>query len=392
MLTIKTIDAAKPREKSYRLSDGQGLYIQIPPKGSKRWRFRYYFEGKEKMLSLGTYPDTSLKTARDKTRSMREILSSGTDPALVRKEISQKNLESNSFQVIATEWHQKYYQTWTEGHAATILSRLENNIFPWLGSEPIDSITAPDILEALRRVESRGAIETAHRIRGIVSRVFRYAIATGRAERDPAADLTGAIPPARSEHFPTITSPKEIGELLRAIEGYSGHFVTKCALQLAPLVFVRPGNLRQAEWCDIDLANKEWRIPASKMKRNNDLIVPLARQAVQLLKDIYPYTGTGRYVFPGVRTSAKPMSENTINAALRSLGYRKEDFTGHSFRSMASTRLNEMGWNPDAIELQLAHVEQNEVRAAYNHAKYLDIRVKMMQAWADHLDELRAMK
>lgn len=388
-LTVKTIEASKSKERPYRIGDGNGLYLEVPPTGAKRWRYRFRYAGKENMISLGTYPDVTLKDARDKRDEMRLALSKGTNPADTRKE-DKATLEGlNSFETIAREWHGKYAGTWTDEHAAIKLRILEANAFPWIARRAIHDITAPDILALLRRVEERGSLETAHRLRGLMGQIFRYAIATGRATHDPAADLKGALPPRKRNHFPTMTKATDIAELLNAFEGYRGSHVTRCALRLAPLTFVRPGELRQAEWEEIDHAVAEWRIPAEKMKARRVHIVPLSAQALAILEDLYPLTGNGRFLFPGVRTSAKPMSENTINAALRSLGFTKEQFTGHGFRAMASTILNEQSWNRDAIERQLAHAERNAVRAAYNHADYLEERRRMMQAWADYLDGIK---
>jgi len=277
-------------------------------------------------------------------------------------------------------------------HGERILRRLEVDIFPWIGKRPISEIMAPEILAALRRIENRGAIETAHRAHQNVSQVFRYAIATGRAERDPSADLRGALEPVKKRHLASITDPKAIGDLLRAINDYKGFFVTKCALRLAPLVFVRPGELRKAEWKEINFENAEWRIPAEKMKMRSVHIVPLSMQAIAILKEVESLTGHGKYVFTGVRTIHRPMSENTVTGALRRLGYTSDEMTGHGFRSMASTLLNEQGWNRDAIERQLAHSERNDIRAAYNYAEYLPERRKMMQYWADYLDGLMQSK
>jgi integrase len=270
------------------------------------------------------------------------------------------------------------------------MRRLEMDVFPWVGSRPVSQITAPELLSCLRRIESRGALDTAHRAHQNCSQVFRYAIATGRAERDPAADLRGALPPPAGGHFASTTEPSKIGALLRAIDGYEGTFVARCALRLAPLVFVRPGELRMAEWAEFHLDDAEWRIPAERMKARVQHIVPLSTQAVSILRDLHPFSGSGRFLFPSVRTPARPMSNNTLNAGLRRLGYTTDDQTAHGFRSMASTLLNEQGWNRDAIERQLAHGERDEVRAAYNYAQHLPERRKMMQAWADYLDGLRA--
>jgi integrase len=276
------------------------------------------------------------------------------------------------------------------GHSRTIIRRLELNIFPWLGSKPAASITAPELLSALRRIENRGALETAHRVLQICSQVFRYAIATGHAERDPSVDLRGALPPTKPKRMSTITDPQKIAELLRAIDGYAGHIITRCALRLAPLVFVRPGELRKAEWSEIDTDKTGWKIPAEKMKGRVPHIVPLSTQAVEILREIEPFTGDSRYVFPSLRTTQRPMSNNTILAALRRMGYAKDEMSGHGFRSMASTLLNEQGWNRDAIERQLAHAERNSVRAAYNYAEFLPERKRMMQAWADYLYTLKS--
>ena len=291
---------------------------------------------------------------------------------------------------MAREWFATFSPKWVKGHSDKIFRRLERNIFPNLGGRPIADITSRELLGVLRKVESRGAIETAHRTKQNCSQVFRYAVATGRAERDPTIELRGALTPSRERHHPSITDPKGIGGLLRAIDGYDGSLVTKCALRLAPLTFVRPGELRRAEWAEFNLDKAEWRIPPERMKMRELHIVPLSAQAVDAVKELQPLTGRGKYVFPGARTNGRPMSENTVNAALRRLGYSKDQMTGHGFRSMASTHLNEHGWHRDAIERQLAHAERDGVRAAYNFAEHLPERRRMMQAWADYLDALKA--
>lgn len=382
---------AKPASKPYKLTDERGLYLLVQPSGSKLWRFNYRFLGKQKTAALGVYPDVLLGKAREKLRAARSLLADGIDPALDKRQERQRKalLSAESFEAIAREWLVRRSPRWTENHAAKIKRRLERDIFPWLGNRPIREISAPELLATLRRIESRGAIETAHRAHQNCSQVFRYAIATGCAERDPAGDIRGALPPVKQSHHPTITDPKEIGQLLRAVEGYSGTHVTRCALQLLPLVFVRPGELRRAEWSEFDLEQAEWRIPASKMKMGAVHIVPLSTQAIEVLREVQPLTGYGRYVFPSTRGRGRPMSENTVNAALRKLGYTKEQMSGHGFRSMASTLLNEQGYHRDAIERQLAHSERNKVRAAYNYAEHLPERRQMMQAWADYLDTLR---
>ncbi|SFW19175.1 integrase arm-type DNA-binding domain-containing protein [Nitrosovibrio sp. Nv17] len=389
-LTDLSVRSSKPEAKPRKLADEKGLFLLLHPNGSKYWRFKYRFNGKEKLLALGVYPDVSLAQARDRRDVARKHVANGVDPCLLKQETKRagKEAASNSFEAVAREWYAKYSPGWVKSHGDKIIRRLERDIFPWIGSRPISEITAPALLATLRRIEERGALETAHRALQNCGQVFRYAVATGRAERDPSGDLRGALPPAREKHHASITDPGMIGGLLRALDDYRGSFVTRCALQLAPLLFVRPGELRHAEWSEIDLDTAEWRIPGEKMKMRAVHIVPLCTQAVAILRDLQPLTGQGKYVFPGVRTPSRPMSENTVNAALRRLGYGTGELTGHGFRSMASTLLNEQGWNRDAIERQLAHAERDSVRAAYNYAEHLGERRKMMQAWADYLEGL----
>lgn len=389
LLTATAIRTVKPEKSPIKLPDGAGLFLFVQPSGAKWWRFRYRFEGKEKMLSLGTYPEVSLKDARERRDDARKLLASGIDPSQNRKAVKAAKAETNSFEVIAREWIEKFSKHWASTHTSKIVSRLENDIFPWVKDKPIRDITAPDLLKCLRRIEARGAIETAHRTLQHCGQVFRYAIVTGRADRDISADLRGALPPVKQKHHASITDPTGIGALLRAIDVYQGSIVTRCALQLAPLVFVRPGELRKAEWKEIDFDKSEWRIPAERMKMRELHIVPLSKQAIAILREIQPLTGHSRYIFPGARTNGRPMSENAVTAALRRMGFSKDEMTGHGFRSMASTLLNEQGWNRDAIERQLAHAERNKIRGAYNYAQHLPERVKMMQAWADYLDALR---
>lgn len=390
MLNDPACKNAKPKDKAYKLSDEKGLYLEVMPTGAKYFRMKYRFAGKEKRLAFGVYPEVSLKEARERRDEARKQLSQGIDPGEVRKAMKAAQAEdANTFEVVAREWFAKFSPTWVESHSDKIIRRLERDIFPWIGKRPISEVNAPELLTALRRIEARGAIETAHRALQNCGQIFRYAVATGRADRDPSADLRGALPPVKDKHHASITDPKAIGELLRATENYQGSFITQCALRLAPLVFVRPGELRKAEWSEFNLDLDEWRIPAEKMKMRETHIVPLSRQAVAILRELYPLTGSGRYVFPSVRTNTRPMSENTVLGALRRLGYGTDEMTGHGFRSMASTLLNEQGWHRDAIERQLAHAERNAVRAAYNYAEHLPERRKMMQAWADYLDGLR---
>jgi integrase len=380
---IRTAVRASVRRK---LFDSLGLFLLIDPPRRPGWRLKYRMHGREKLLSLGVYPDVSLKRAREKRDDARRLIADRTDPSIERK--SQRTARADTFKVIATEWlaMQKHV---TAGTVQRDRDRLTKYVFPSLGGEPIAGITAPQLLSALKRIEARGRRETAHRTKSVCSRVFRYAIATGRAERDPCGDLRGALASPITRNFPAIVEPLRIGELLRAIDGYVGQPSAHAALRLAPLVFVRPGELRQAEWSEIDLDAAEWRIPAARMKARDAHLVPLSTQAVAILQDLQALTGDGRYLFPSLRTAARPISNNTINAALRRMGYTKEQMTGHGFRSMASTLLNEQGFAPDVIELQLAHKERNQVRAAYNRAQRLAERRKMMQTWADYLDGLR---
>lgn len=377
----------KAGEKPIKLSDGGGLFLLVQPNGAKGWRLAYRFEGKQKLLSLGIYPAVTLKDAREKREELKKQLAKGIDPSAVRKAV--KWAEGDTFEALAREWFNKFSTSWAKGHAEKIIRRLERDIIPWIGKRPTKEISPPELLAVLRRIEARGAVETAHRAMQNCGQIFRYGIATGRAERDPAADLRGAIPPTKVQHHPSVKDPKAIAKLLKAIDGYEGTIVARCALQLAPLVFVRPGELRHAEWSEIDLERSEWRIPAAKMKMKEPHIVPLSSQACAILEELRPLTGQGKYVFPGVRGPKRPMSENTVNAALRRLGYEKDEMTGHGFRSIASTTLHELGWPSAVIERQLAHGERNKVKAAYNFAEHLAERRKMMQAWADHLDQLK---
>jgi len=387
MLTETAIKAAKPKEKPYKLYDERGLYLLVTPARGRWWRFKYAFAGKEKLISLGTYPDVSLKQARDRRDAARKLVASHTDPSVQRQE--DKRAHGDTFKAIAEEW----FNTRKGALAASTMDkrqqRFDSFIFPYVGSKPISTITAPEFLAVLRRVESRGANETAHRLRSESGQIFRYAIATGRALRDITADIRGALAPVVVTSHAAITEPARIGELLRAIDGYKGQPVTEAALKLAPLVFVRPGELRAAKWSEFDLDAAEWRIPAARMKMKEEHIVPLSTQAVAILRDLHALTGPEGYVFPGLRDRDRPMSENALTTALRRMGYKGDEMTAHGFRSIASTMLNEQGFAPDVIGLQLAHRERNEVRAAYNRAQRLPERRRMMQAWADYLDGLR---
>lgn len=390
-LNAVTIRTAKPKEKPYRLSDGSGMYLEIAPKGAKYFRLAYRFDNKQKVLALGVYPDVSLKEARDRRDEARKLLAQGVDPGKHRKaaKMARKDRAANSFEVVAREWYEKSKATWTETHGTRIIRRLERDVFPWIGGRPLADLTAPEVLSVVRRIEARGALETAHRALQNCGQVLRYAVATGRAERDITGDLKGALPPARETHLAAVTEPAKIGPILRAFDNYGGSFVTQCALRLAPLVFVRPGELRRAEWKDIDLEAAEWRYTVTKT--NTPHLVPLSRQAVQILRELQPLTGHGRFVFPSARTRERPMSDNAILAAMRRLGIAKEEMTGHGFRAMARTILDEvLGVRPDFIEHQLAHAVRDPNGRAYNRTAHLAERRKMMQQWADYLDALKA--
>jgi len=391
-LTDTFLRGVKATGKVQKHSDGGGLYMYVSPTGGRLWRMAYRFDGKQKTLSLGQYPAVSLKDARQKREEAKERLAKGIDPCAHKQAIKTAvRLEAtNSFEVVAREWHGKHKDVWESNYGDKILERLGKDIFLPLGTKPIHEITAPELLAALRRIEARGAVETAHRMLQACSQVFRYAIATGRAERDTAADLRGALRPAKSTSLASIKEPKAIGALLRDIDAYGGkNLIVRAALRMAPYVFVRPGELRKAEWAEFDLAGAEWRIPAAKMKMRQVHIVPLARQVIDILEDLQPYTGNGRFLFPSMRANSAPISDMTLLAGLRRLGYAKGEMTVHGFRSMASTLLNEQGYNRDWIERQLAHGEKNSIRAAYNYAEYLPERRRMMTEWANYLDGLR---
>lgn len=382
---------AKPGEKPFKMYDERGLFLIVTPAGGKWWRFRYNFDGKEKLLSLGTYPDVTLKEAREKRDAARKLIAQGIDPGAERKadRAAVAALTENCFEAVCRDWlHKRKSEVEPAQHIKT-LARMVNDVFPWLGAKPLNEITAPDVLSVLRRIDERGARYTAHRVRSEISQAFRFAIATGRAERDPCPDLRGAIPSPKETHFAAIVTPKEAAELLRAIDGFRGTFVVKSALLLAPLLFVRPGELRKAEWSGFDLDKAEWRYLVTKTKTEH--LVPLAPQAVAILRELHPLTGTGRYVFPG-RDPHKAMSEAAVNAALRRMGYdTKTEITGHGFRAMARTILHEvLRIDPAVIEHQLAHAVPDALGGAYNRTKFIDARRAMMRQWADYLDKLKA--
>ena len=390
-LTDTAIRNIKPGEKPVKLFDERGLFLLVTPSGGRWWRLKYRINGKEKQLSLGVYPDVGLKEARQRRDDARKRVAAGIDPSENRKaqKSARADRAANSFEVVALEWFAKFSATWATHHGDRIIRRFERDIFPWIGGRPISEVTAPELLTVVRRIESRGALETAHRALGNCGQVFRYAVATGRAERDPSGDLRGALPPVKGEHFAATTEPKRVAAILRAMDGYEGTLTVRCALRLAPLVFVQPGELRKAEWGDIDLDAAEWRYTVTKT--NTPHIVPLSQQAVVILRELYPLTGRGRFVFPGARSNGRPMSDNAILAALRRMGIAKEEMSGHGFRAVARTILDEvLGVRPDYIEHQLAHAVRDPNGRAYNRTAHLPERRKMMQQWADYLDKLKA--
>jgi len=407
-LTDMEVKKAKATDKPVKLADGGGLFLLVQPNGAKYWRLAYRFDGKQKTLALGVYPDVPLvgywhdpqtkkvwvKGARESREDARKLLANDTDPGAVKQaqKAAKGEQVANSFEAIAREWFVRHSPNWKENHSSKIIARLEKDVFPWIGGRPIGEIATPALLAAIRRIESRGALETAHRALACCGQVFRYAVATGRAERDPTGDLRGALPPVKKDkHFAAITDPQKIGELMRDIDGYQGSFIVKCAFKLSPLLFVRPGELRKMEWTDVNLDSAEWVYFVTKTETNH--IVPLAQQAVEILREIQPLTGRGKYVFPGERDHDRPMSDNAIRSALRRMGWSNDEMTPHGFRAMASTILDNMGYKQEWLERQLAHEEANKVKAAYKREAwrmYLPERTAMMQQWADYLDKLKA--
>ena len=399
-LSAMQVSKAKPRDKDYKLFDGKGLYLLVTSTGGKLWRLKYSYGDKEKQLSFGAYPEITLDDARVKRDTARNLIANGVDPSEVKKAQKAAAIicSENSFEVVAREWHERHKPTWAESHAYWVMRRLEQYVFPDIGTRPIAELKAPDVLNVLRRIESV-ALETAHRVKFVFGQIFRYAVATGRADRDPAADLKGALPPRQQKHHASITEPKEVAGLLRAIDNYRGTFPVKCALQLAPLVFLRPGELRHAEWAEIDLEAAEWNIPIERMKGRKTVkearkgekhLVPLAKQAVAILIELKALTGNSRYLFPSARSFARPMSNEAINAALERMGYKGE-ITGHGFRAMARTIMDEvLQVRVDLIEHQLGHAVRDPLGRAYNRTSHHAERRKMMQQWAEYLDELKA--
>ncbi len=408
MLTDAKIRAAKATEKPYKLADGEGLYLLINPNGSRLWRFKYRYGGREKVAAFGGHkPGSSdhvpLAEARSRLADAKHQLREGIDPGAARKAEKQARVdrEEGAFERIAREWHAKQAPTWSADYAEKELRQLVLHVFPRIGDRPIGALTSRELLDVLQKIEAKGRAETAHRVRRSLSAIMRYAVLTHRADTDPSAALKGALAPVPNNHFAAITHPKKAGALLRAIRGYDGTTVTRCALELAALTFVRPGELRAARWDEFafDLADPpkgkkpqhpepQWRIPAERMKMRRQHLVPLSTQAVAVLRELHKVTGPEGFLFPSIRTKAKCMSENTVNAALRTMGFAQDEMTGHGFRHMASTLLHERGYRSEWIERQMAHADANAIRARYNYAEHLPERRRMMQEWADYLDGL----
>ena len=391
-LFTTTVTSARPREREYKLTDGAGLYLLVKPNGRKLWRLNYAYLGKQRTLSFGAWPDVGLADARERRDEARKLIAAGLDPSHEAKLAEARAMlsEENSFKLVAEEWVAKQER---EGMSEVTLSKIRwllAKAYPRIGSRPVAKITPQEALAVLRSIEATGRYESARRMRSVLGRVFRYAIATTRAEMDPSRDLRGALTVPKAKHLAAITTPKGAGELMRAIEGYTGHAITLFGLRLSAHLFVRPGELRQAEWSEFDFDRSVWNIPEQKMKMRRPHRVPLSTQVIALFEQLWELTGTGRYCFPSFRSPLRPMSENTVNAALRALGFSQEEMTAHGFRAMAATLLNETGkFNPDAIERQLAHMETNAIRRAYTRGEYWDERVRMMQYWSDQLDEMR---
>ncbi|WP_022851532.1 tyrosine-type recombinase/integrase [Limisalsivibrio acetivorans] len=390
-LTDTVIKNAKPKDKNYKITDEKSMYLLVTKSG-KYFRLDYRFHGRRKTFAIGVYPDISLKEARESRDEARKLIAKNIDPNEEKKNQKAKAEENiiNSFGNVAKEWFDKAVSKYNPDTAKRKWHFLEKDALPYIGNRPINNITSRELLTVLNRIQNRGAIEIAHRVKGICGEIFRYGIITDRCDNDPSQALAGALKPKRNKNMATITEPKAVGALLRAIEDYQGSYVTICALKLLPNVFTRVGELRNAEWCEIDLDNAIWKIPAEKMKMNRIHMVPLSTQSVSILEDIQKVSGNEKYVFPSVNRKTRPMSNNTINSALRTMGFEKDQITGHGFRAMASTLLHENGWNSDIIEMQLAHAEKNKVKAAYNHAQYLKERTKMMQWWSDCLERLKS--
>ncbi|MEI6827079.1 MAG: integrase arm-type DNA-binding domain-containing protein [Desulfuromonadales bacterium] len=399
---IAPLSDVQVRNAKASVFDGGGLYLLVTPTGGKLWRFKYRYAGKGKLLSFGSYPEISLSDARQRRDEARKLIANDIDPGEVRKARKASIVASteNAFEVVAREWHTKFSPTWSESHSYWVLRRLEQYVFPAIGARPIADLKAPDILNVLRRIETV-ALETAHRVKFVIGQIFRYAVGSGRAERDWTVDLKGQLSPRSQKHHAAITDPKELVGLLRAIDGFNGTYTVKSAMQLAPLVFLRPGELRQAEWSEFDFKNAEWNIPIERLKLKKRIkedrkgerhLVPLSKQSITILTELQALTGRSKYVFPSARSFTRPMSNNAINAGLRRMGFSKEEMTAHGFRATARTILDEVLEFPmDLIEHQLAHAVKDANGRAYNRTTKLPQRQKMMQAWADYLDDLKAV-
>lgn len=390
-LSDTAVRNAKPQDKPFSMFDGGGLYLLTTPSGGKLWRLKYTFGGKQYLMACGAYPEVSLLDARQRRDNARKLLASGINPASVRQAEKQSALKATeTFKLVAMQWYEAHLHTWKETHSKRLLSSLERDVFPYIGDRAISEIIPAEILEVLERIKTRGSLDTAHRVRTNCSKIFRYAIANQKANNDPAAALLGALEPAKGGHMAAITEPSKLGELLRAINGYSGSVSVQCALKLAPLLFVRPGELRHMEWNELDFENAQWNLPAEKMKMKEPHIVPLSKQALEVLAVIKPLTSASRYVFPSGRSFDRPMSDNAILAALRRMGFEKDEMCGHGFRAAARTLLDEvLKVRPDLIEQQLAHAVRDPLGRAYNRTTHLEDRREMMQTWANYLDELR---
>lgn len=392
-LTDMKVKAAKPQDKAYKLSDEKGLHLLVSPKGAKLWRFSYRFLGKQKTLAIGVYPDVSLSNAREKRDDARKLLANDMDPGEVKKAQKASRLDraANSFEVVARRWHGNGEAKWSASYSKKVIQMLERDLFPWIGGKPVADLDAPEFLAIARRLEARNLVDAAHRAMQLCGQIMRFAVAEGLVSRDPVGDLRGALQSVKTEHMASITDPVRVGEILRMFDGFKGSYQVMQALKLAPLVFTRPGELRQAKWKDIDLNAALWSIPAEAMKMREPHLVPLSTQAVALLRDMQPFSSHLEYVFPGGRDPKRPMSDAAINAAMRRLGIdTQNELTGHGFRAMARTILHEqMNYPPEIIEVQLAHKAPGPLGAAYARAKFIDQRKQMMQAWADYLDKIK---
>ena len=389
-LTDKQVKATQPAEKDYKLSDEKGMFLHVTKSGARYWRLKYRYQGKEKLLALGVYPEISLKQARQRRDEARQLLSEGIDPSAKKHadKHTAETINQNSFELIAREWFKVKLTDKTEGHQRRVLRALEQDLFPSLGKHPISQITAPQLLDTLRKIEERGAVETAHRSKQITGQIFRYAIATGRTDRDISADLKGALTPPKKKHFAALTEPRDVGRLMLAIDQFPGTPVVKAALQLSALWFCRPGELRHLEWNQINWDERRIEITAEKTHQAH--IIPLSKQAIAILEALHPLTSRSRYVFPSARGASRPLSENAVRVALRSMGYDNNSHTPHGFRATARTLLDEvLNYRVEWIEQQLAHAVKDANGRAYNRTKHLTQRTEMMQKWADYLDQLR---